>query len=156
MSELHLVNRQKVLVAPGITVIAQRRTNARTNITIATKWTKSAKIGKMALSVSARMDMSKLELWLVMYFKRFLVVSLDFITGCVCPSVRRLVRRSVMLLLGGQRRDGERLISCVRTCLVSSTRRGICDVTFRVSSLSLKFLVRFEFFIKNIKKERKN
>ena len=35
----------------------------------------------------------------------------------VCPSVGPSVRRLVMVLLGGQRRAGERLISCIQTCL---------------------------------------
>ena len=55
----------------------------------------------------------------------FLVVSHDSIRGCVRPSVCRSVRRSVRqsvgrsvgnAFVGGQRRAGERLISCVRTC----------------------------------------
>ena len=41
--------------------------------------------------------------------------------GCVRPSVRwsvcPLVRWSVTFFFGGQRRSGEQLISCIRTCL---------------------------------------
>ena len=36
----------------------------------------------------------------------------------VCRSVCWSVRRLVMLLLGGQRRAGERLISCIQTCFL--------------------------------------
>ena len=44
----------------------------------------------------------------------FLVVSHDSIRGCVCPWVRGSVGNAFD---GGQRRAGERLILCTRTCL---------------------------------------
>ena len=48
------------------------------------------------------------------------VVSHVSIRGCVRPSVRRSVGWSVTSFFGGQRRAGERLISCTRTCLIIS------------------------------------